>query len=114
MTGESNAKPQSGNAAEPLSILRLDILGTSFTITAEEDEAYLNKVLFQYNAAVRNTQNISGIKDPLNIAVLTGFMLCDEINKIKQSIENESTEVRERTMKLIASLDKALKACEDE
>ncbi|MCL2213977.1 MAG: cell division protein ZapA [Treponema sp.] len=104
---------RSGNS-DTHSILKLDILGTSFTITVDEDEDYLNKVLSQYHAAVKNTQSISGINDPLNIAVLTGFLLCDEINKIKQNIENESAEVRERTMKLIATLDKALKVCADE
>lgn len=86
----------------------LDILGTSFTITADEDEAYLQKVLVQYQAAVENTQSISGINEPLNIAILTGFLLCDEINKVKQQLENESIEISERTMKIIAALDKAL------
>ena len=95
-------------------VLKLDILGTSFAITADEDEVYLNKVLLQYKAAVKNTQNISGIGDPLNIAILTGFLLCDEINKLKQQTESESSEVQERTMKLIAALDQALKVCPDE
>jgi cell division protein ZapA len=89
--------------------LCLDILGTSFTITTDEDEAYLQKVLAQFRAAVENTQSISGIKDPLNAAVLTGFLLCDEINKIKQQLENESVEINERTVNLIAKLDEALK-----
>jgi len=93
--------------------LCLDILGTSFTITVEEDELYLKNVLAQYKAAVKNTQNISGIKEPLNVAILTGFLLCDEINKIKKQLENESVEVQERTMNLIAKLDKALKPYED-
>jgi len=88
--------------------LCLDILGTSFTIKVEEDEAYLRKVLAQYRAAVENTKNISGINEPLNIAVLTGFLLCDEINKIKQQLENESIEINERTMGLITMLDNAL------
>jgi len=88
--------------------LCLDILGTSFTIAADEDEEYLRKVLTQYRAAVENTQAISGINEPLNIAVLTGFLLCDEINKIKQQLENESVEISERTMKLITALDRAL------
>jgi len=88
--------------------LCLDILGTSFTIKVEEDEAYLSKVLAQYRAAVENTKNISGINDPLNIAVLTGFLLCDEINKIKQQLENESIEINERTMSLITMLDDAI------
>jgi len=90
----------------------LDILGTSFTIDADEDEAYLQKVLAQYRAAVENTQSISGISAPLNIAILTGFMLCDEINKIKQQVEGESAELQERTGNLIAKLDQALKTCD--
>jgi len=94
--------------------LCLDILGTSFTITVEEDEAYLRKVLAQYRAAVENTKNISGINDPLNIAVLTGFLLCDEINKIKQQLENESIEINERTISLINMLDHALGSYKNE
>ena len=92
----------------------LDILGTSFTILADEDEVYLKKVLTQYKAAVKNTQAISGIKEPLNVAILTGFLLCDEINKLKKESDSASIEVQERTMKLIAKLDQALEACEDE
>ena len=91
----------------------LDILGTSFTITVDEDEAYLQKVLSQYRAAVENTQSISGINEPVNIAILTGFLLCDEINRIKQQLANESIEIQERTMNLIAKLDKALEAYGD-
>jgi len=92
--------------------LCLDILGTSFTIDADEDEAYLQKVLEQYRTAIENTQSISGINAPLNIAILTGFMLCDEINKIKQQVEGESAELQKRTSNLIAKLDQALKACD--
>jgi cell division protein ZapA (FtsZ GTPase activity inhibitor) len=94
--------------------LCLDILGTSFTITVDEDEAYLQKVLAQYKAAVENTQAISGINEPLNISILTGYLLCDEINKIKQQLENESIEVQQRTMTLIAKIDQALGADCDE
>jgi cell division protein ZapA (FtsZ GTPase activity inhibitor) len=100
----------------------LDILGTSFTITADEDEEYLNKVLSQYRAAVKNTQNISGIKEPLNVAILTGFILCDEFNKVKQRLDDEleakgalkdednweNQEVEDRTLRLISKLEQAL------
>ena len=103
--------------------LCLEILGTSFTITADEDEEYLKKVLSQYKAALKNTQSISGINEPLNVAILTGFLLCDEINKIKQEINAKETadsednaelqwerqEVEERTTRLINKLEQALK-----
>jgi len=114
MTNEPTAgRVQSGAASETRgshSVLKLEVLGTSFSITADEDEAYLQKVLAQYRAAVENTKNISGINEPLNIAVLTGFLLCDEINKIKQQLDSESVEVSERTINLIAKLDQALEA----
>lgn len=90
--------------------LRLDILGASFTISADEDAAYLQKVFAQYEAAVKNTQSISGISDPLNVAILTGFLLCDEVNKIKKQYEGHATELEERTMRVIATLDQVLKA----
>ena len=101
--------------------LCLDILGTSFTITTDEDEVYLKKVLAQYQSAVKNTQSISGITNPLNVAILTGFLLCDEINKMKQKAledssvsgnENEPSweeqEVEDRTLRLITKLEQAL------
>jgi cell division protein ZapA (FtsZ GTPase activity inhibitor) len=94
--------------------LHFNILGASFDLDIDEDEAYIEKVLAQYSAAVENTQSISGINNPLNIAVLTGFLLCDEINKIRQQQEGESLEIKERTMNLIARLDKALQTCDSD
>ena len=100
--------------AQKSSVLKLDVLGTSFSITVNESQQYLEKVLDQYSAAVKNTQNISGINDPLNVAVLTGYLLCDEINRMKQSEEKASgnaQEIEKRTIRLISALDQALKAC---
>jgi len=110
--------------------LCLNILGTSFTITADAEETYLKKVLSQYTAAVSNTQKISGINEPLNVSILTGFLLCDELNKIKLELEElkekqgvtqgedtessdsltnwEEQEVEDRTIRLINKLDQAL------
>jgi cell division protein ZapA (FtsZ GTPase activity inhibitor) len=69
--------------------LLIDILGTRFSITAGEDPEYLDEVLAQYQFAVSNTQSISGMKDPLKIAILTGFLLCDEINKLKMQVKED-------------------------
>jgi len=81
---ESQTEPKAG----PHDLL-INILGTSFSITASEDPAYLDEVLAQYQIAVANTQGISGMKDPLKVAILTGFLLCDEINKIKTQVEEK-------------------------
>jgi cell division protein ZapA (FtsZ GTPase activity inhibitor) len=97
--------------------LGLNILGTSFFITTDEDETYLQDILAQYKAAVENTKTISGMTDPLNVAILTGFLLCDEINKMRQQLDglapeedsDEALEIEKRTLNLIAKLDQALK-----
>jgi len=125
------------------SVLNLDILGASFTITTDANEEYLNEVLTKYRAAIKNTQNISGISEPLNVAVLTGFLLCDEFIKVeKQLIEAQAAlsgevgqpdkgigetdafvkphvatdeqEAEERTLRLIAKLEQALRLYNDD
>jgi hypothetical protein len=63
--------------------LRIDILGTAFSITADKDIVYLEKLLHRYRLAIENTQRATGIKDPLKSAILTGFLLCDELEKFK-------------------------------
>jgi cell division protein ZapA (FtsZ GTPase activity inhibitor) len=88
---ESPAEPVDGRHD-----LLINVLGTSFSITAGEDPAYLEEVLAQYQVAVANTQGISGMKDPLKVAILTGFLLCDEINKIKLQVEEEQANINRR------------------
>ena len=111
----SESVPAAGRALHDLII---NVLGTSFSITAGESPAYLDEVLAQYKIAVANTQNISGMQDPLKVAILTGFLLCDEINKLKLQSEEEQAQAEARqageanelnriTKKIIARIDRA-------
>jgi len=95
----------------------IEVLGTSFSITASGSPEYLNEVLSQYKFMIANTQNISGMRDPLKVAILTGFILCDEINQLKLQSEKIKAQVEERltgesreldriTEKLIARIDR--------
>ena len=113
-TVTENSSPKTG----PHDLL-IDVLGASFSITAGEDPQYLDEVLAQYRVAVANTQGISGMKDPLKVAILTGFLLCDEINKIKLQIEEDQVnagvqrdgderELSRITQNLIACIDQAM------
>lgn len=94
----------------PLSDLCLDILGVSFSITADEDAAYLEEILNQYRTAVNATQQSTGVKDPLKTAILTGFLLCDDIHKLRSQAgaRPEDNEAEARTLNLITLIDKAL------
>jgi len=91
--------------------LFIDVLGASFSITAGEDPEYLNDVLDQYKLAVASTQGISEMQSPLKVAILTGFLLCDEINKLKLQFEEDQSAVERalnRTANLILHLDKVI------
>ena len=101
--------------------LHINVLGTSFSITAGEAPEYLEEVLAQYRIALATTQGISGMRDPLKVAILTGFLLCDEINKLKLQVEEEQANVEEQrageerelnhiTQSIIARLDRVFDA----
>jgi cell division protein ZapA (FtsZ GTPase activity inhibitor) len=110
MAVDGEAFPESGSGTGPHDLF-INILGASFSITAGEDPHYLNEVLEQYHVAVANTQKISGMKDPLKVAILTGFLLCDEINKLKLQAEREQTAAEkalDRAQSMILHLDKAI------
>jgi cell division protein ZapA (FtsZ GTPase activity inhibitor) len=90
----------------PKSDLRLDILGTSFSITADEESDYLEKILASYRESIESIQAQTGLKDPLKVAILTGFLLSDEIEKLK--LQNKDGEAEQLTLNLISRLDKVL------
>jgi cell division protein ZapA (FtsZ GTPase activity inhibitor) len=108
--------PETKNAVA-LHDLLIDVLGTKFSITTNEAPDFLDKVLTQYQAAIENTQNISGMKDPLKISILTGFLLCAEINKLKIQIEKEQTDIEQEinriTRNLIAGIDHVIEGNEE-
>ncbi len=67
--------------------LHIDLLGTSFTVQANEDSEYLEKLLDYYT---RITQEVSGLKaltNPLQASILAGIMVCDELYKLMDKNE---------------------------
>ncbi|MDR2211022.1 MAG: cell division protein ZapA [Spirochaetaceae bacterium] len=91
--------------------LRIDLLGTSLSIAADEDRSYLESLLNRYRIVIENTRKSTGLQDPLKLAILTGFLLCDEIEKIKKQDargEREGREVEQLTLDLIARIDEAI------
>lgn len=95
--------------------LRIDILGTVITISADEKPEYLKKLLDKYRQTIENVQRISGLRDPLKAAVLTGFLLCDDLEKaagsgMKNGADSgDSGEAEKLTLGMISLLDEALK-----
>mgnify|MGYP003571421605 FL=1 len=99
--------------------LKVDLLGTSFTIQANEDTEYLDKLLGYYKQITQDIEKIDSVKTPLQIAILSGIMLCDELYKEKQrkitmqntggqvSTENDE-EIELRTKQMIEKISKVL------
>ncbi|AEF80800.1 mannose-6-phosphate isomerase, class I [Leadbettera azotonutricia] len=94
----------------PKNDLRIEILGTSISISADEEQDYLDRLLDTYTKAIEATGKSTGLKDPLKIAILTGFLLCDEAEKARHisSFEIESHEIETLALNLISRLDHAL------
>lgn len=98
--------------------LQIDILGTSFSIKADEDTSYLEKILGYYKRIVNQIEAGGALTDPLKISILAGIMLSDELYKAKgrslkfqAALENNSTdeEADRITKTLIEKIDKVLK-----
>ena len=104
------------------SSLHFKLLGTSFSIAADEDSIYLETLLQKYKSVLDNTQKATGIEDPLKLAILTGFLLCGETNKLKLQMKEEQAatearladdadnagEVNRITQKLIERIDRVI------
>lgn len=101
--------------------LHIDMLGESFTIQANEDNEYLEKLLGYYKRITDDVNQIPSIKNPLQTAILSGIMICDELYKEKQkkvALENgeylasendmDFAEIERRTAEMISKIDKVL------
>ena len=98
--------------------IRIDVLGTVFTISTDEDPAYLRMLLDKYRRTIENVQQVSGLKDPLKTAVLTGFLLCDDLEKAGISGGGEksdaSGEAELLTLGMISRLSEVVPDAEEE
>lgn len=78
----------------PKTDLRIDLLGTSFSITVDEEASYLKILLDKYRRIIENTQKTIGLDDPLKTAIMAGFLLCEEVEKLRAR-ENSGLAVHE-------------------
>ena len=97
--------------------LQIDVLGASFAIKANEESAYLEKLLGYYKRITEEIKKTGGLSKPVEIAIMSGITLVDELYKEKsknakllngmQSADDEKAE--RLTLSMIDRIDKALK-----
>ncbi|MBN2736781.1 MAG: cell division protein ZapA [Spirochaetales bacterium] len=94
--------------------IRINLLGTSFTIQSGEDNFYLNQVIDSYKRRIQHIENTSKIKDPLKLAILTGLNLMDELYKEKEKSRQpfngnpDHIKLEEITERMISKIDETL------
>lgn len=88
--------------------LRIDLLGASFSIAADEDPAYLQALLARYRRVVDDARAKTGLTDPLKIAIIAGIVLCDEAEKARRGSSTDDAEAEKLALDLIARIDEAL------
>ena len=91
--------------------LQIDLLGTSFAIQANEDDAYLKRLLNYYKRITDEIERNGNLKTPLQVSILSGIMLCDELYKEKsrkQWANGTDAEAERLTAEMIARIDSAL------
>ncbi|MCK5736221.1 MAG: cell division protein ZapA [Spirochaetaceae bacterium] len=91
--------------------LNINVLGTSFTIRADEDEAYLKRILWYLEQKIEETKKRTPIADPVKISILTSFYIIDELLREKAregseaALPEESEEMERIALRLISEID---------
>ena len=100
-----------------MGMLQVDILGTSFSIKSDEDSEYLARLLKYYRNLTDSLEKRGVFKNPTQIAVMAGLMLCDQVYsdkkkrvEIQEAVENNALDSRidEITERLISKIDSVL------
>ena len=96
--------------------LKVQLLGTSFTLTSDQDSDYLETVYENYLDYVNRVRSEIQIKDPLKIAIIAGILAAENREKESEiSAETdlllsceESKAIETITENLIEKLDSCL------
>lgn len=79
--------------------LNITLLGTSFTIQTDEPDERLNLVFHYYHALTKEAA-VSGLTDPLQIAIMAGLSAVEETYRVKEDAAiSEKTSLNEKKAK---------------
>jgi cell division protein ZapA (FtsZ GTPase activity inhibitor) len=96
--------------------LQIGILGSSFAIKANENDVYLKNLLNHFSDITQQVGTGGSVQDPLQISIISGIMICDELYKEKTAQtqhpatlpREQSSEIEQRINRMITKLDQAL------
>ncbi len=95
--------------------MRIDLLGTSFTIQSDEDPAYVRNLVGYYRDKLTEVRESVSTNDELKIAILGALTVVDELFKERHRNQGASgaegsseTDLQVITQRLIDTIDSAL------
>ena len=101
--------------------LQIDVFNSPFVIQVNEDDEYLQKLLWYYKKIIERIKRNGVLKNPVQIYSLAGIMLCDELYKEKSKAQlskanaaqngvGGSNEAERRAKMMIEKIEKALES----
>jgi cell division protein ZapA (FtsZ GTPase activity inhibitor) len=98
--------------------VRIELLGTSFSIQTDEDPEYIEKLVERIGRDVESLRSQTKTEDPLKLAILASIMLADEAFAQKDAPEGgsprdqhggeENDEAERIALRLISDIDDRL------
>jgi cell division protein ZapA (FtsZ GTPase activity inhibitor) len=92
--------------------MKIEVLGTTFTVQSDQDPAYLREIIDYYKLKVGEVQRSVSTHDSLKTAILAALLIVDEYFKFRASPQTlnpqESLEADRIARELILSLDQAM------
>ena len=103
--------------------MRIDLLGTSFTIQTDESGEYMDRVLSHLSERIETVKRSSRVSDPLKICILAGIYVIDELLREREgkssgnlrtvsASADEADEMERITGSLIERIDAELRSTE--
>lgn len=94
-----------------MALTRIELLGTSFTIRSDEEQAYFDDVVAYLRKRVDDTVARNVVSDPLKVAIVVALNVVDEL--FKERVANgaaaeDARQAGEITTRMIAEIDRAL------
>ncbi|MBN1243654.1 MAG: cell division protein ZapA [Spirochaetales bacterium] len=92
----------------PVRTLRIEVLGSSFTIQTDETPDYLREVVARFTRKADEVRAASRVSDPLKVAILAGLYLVDELERAKTGMRADpgSGSARETAAAIEAEADR--------
>ena len=94
-----------------MALTRIELLGTSFTIRSQEDEAYFKDVVAYFRKRVEEAAGKNAIVDPLKVSILVALNVVDELFKERiasGAAAEDARQAGEVTTRMISRIDRAL------